>query len=93
MKSSTSRYWGRKIPRINQKVEKLHMKSVKSEEEVKSLLQLKEKEQWARAMAKGSGPNRKRIKIEVPIYGEVKVDEDKKNAASLPPNFTLFRSS
>ena len=42
-------------------------------------------------MAKGSGPNRKRIKIEVPVYVEVKVDEDEKNAASLPPKFTLFK--
>ena len=91
MKSTTSRYWGKEIPRINEKVEKLHTKFVKSEEEVKCLLQLKEKEQWARAMAKGSGPSRKRLKIEVPIYGEVQVDEDEKNAASLPPKFTLFK--
>ena len=88
-----SRYWGKEIPRINEKVEKLHTKFVKSEEEVKCLLQLKEKEQWARAMVKGSGPSRKRLKIEFPIYGEVQVDEDEKNAASLPPKLTLFQEA
>merc|ERR1711954_1791 len=91
MKSTMSRYWGKEIPRINEKVEKLHTKFVKYEDDIKYLLQLKEKEQWARAMVKGSGPSRKRLKIEVPIYGEVQVDKDEKNAASLPPKFTLIK--
>ena len=50
-----------------------------------------ENEQWAKAMAKGSGPSKKGLKIAVPIYGEVQVDEDEKNAASLTPKFTLFK--
>merc|ERR1711954_15631 len=68
MKSTMSWYWGKEIPRINEKVEKIHTKFVKSEEEVKYKLQLKEKEQWVRAMAKGPGPSRKTLKIEVTIY-------------------------
>merc|ERR1711954_515603 len=35
MKSTMSRYWGKEIPRINEKVEKLHTKFVKYREEVK----------------------------------------------------------
>ena len=54
MKSTMSRYLGKEIPRINEKVEKLHTKIVKSEEEVKCLSQLKEEERCARAVAKGS---------------------------------------
>ena len=86
-----SRYWEKEIPKVKDKVESLHTKFIKTKTEIRRLQAQREKEKWVKAMARGSGPNRVRLKPQVPIYGKVTVDQDELDAAGLPPKFTLFR--
>ena len=91
VKEVVSRYWEKEIPKVKDKVESLHTKFIKTETEIRRLQAQREKEKWVKAMARGSGPNRVRLKPQVPIYGKVTVDQDELDAAGLPPKFTLFR--
>ena len=45
---------------------------------------------WIEEVSGGSGPERKRIKIKVPIYGDISLSQEETDALKLPPNFKLF---
>ena len=41
-------------------------------------------------MAKGSGENRRRLEIVIPVFGRVQLDMDEENVLKLNPKFKLF---
>ena len=53
---------------------------------------LEDEEAWLRDIAKGRGPNRKRIQMDIPLYGGVKISEDERDALSLPPKFAKYQA-
>ena len=65
------------------KVKTLHTKIVKTEEESEKLRETKDREAWIKRMANGSESSRPRTNIKVSVYGDVKIDQDEGNAASL----------
>ena len=41
-------------------------------------------------MAEASGPNRTKIKVSVPVYGDVTLDLDEIDALKLPPKYAIM---
>ena len=83
-----SRRWTTETERIREKVERLCKKIHNSERYRES--ERGSKENWLLRMADGSGTDRHRYTVEVLVLGDVSMDEDEHNAASLPPKFTTF---
>ena len=76
--------WKRGIQKISKKVERLRKKIGGSQEDAQ--------EEWIKEMAQGSGAARKKIKVQVAVYGEIQppIDQDELDAASLPAPYRLF---
>ena len=49
-------------------------------------------EAWLRDVAEGRGANRKRIRMEIPVYAGVKISEDEIDALSLPPKYATYQA-
>ena len=48
------------------------------------------RERWIKLVAQGRGRQRDRIKVEVPVYGNIKFAQCELDALSLPPKHTDF---
>ena len=48
-------------------------------------------EEWAQRMAEASGPNRSKIQVSVPVYGDVMLDLDETDALKLPPKYAIMQ--
>ena len=82
-------YWEREKVRTRDKctwLQKKYTRKIPNNREAKG----EDEETWIQRIARGRGPDRKRVKIEIPVYGGVVLDQDERDALSLPPKFAQY---
>ena len=47
-------------------------------------------DEWVEDIIRGFGKERERFKLEIPIYGDISLDEDERNAMVLPPKTAVI---
>ena len=50
-------------------------------------------EVWLDRIARGSGDSRHRVKVELPVYGDVELDQQETDALKLPPKTAVMTGS
>ena len=75
--------WSKGNSRIQKKVDWLERKFRKKMDEDAA-------QQWVSKMAEGNGRMRERIKVDVPVYGGAKVDQDERDCLSLPIKHCMY---
>ena len=79
----TERRWNRVMDKIRKRVDWSKRKFI--------VISLTESQKWVKRIAAGNGIQRKRVRLGVPTYGDVTLDEDEEAVLSLPPKFAMFR--
>ena len=79
--------WNQGTKRMEKKVAWL---KEKYSPKVAEIQRVNSMESWIARMSKGSGKNRTRAKIEVPIFGDIQLEEDELQVLKLNPKFRLF---
>ena len=82
----TRKRWDKGQEKIRRKCEWLQQKIRKPLQKV----EIDTEEDWIRRLAQGRGKARKRIKIQIPVYGGVTLDDNERDALSLPPKFAQY---
>ena len=79
----TKKHWDKNKKKFTERVRRLVEKYKKGR--VKN-----EEEEWIEEVANASGDKRERIRVHVPIVGEIDFDCDEMSALSLPPEFAVY---
>ena len=84
----TTKSWNKGLKRIEQKADWLERKFAKHE--IRTETQSENFEEWLTRISKGSGRNRVKLNVEIPVFGEIQFDQDELQVLKLNPKYRLF---